>query len=207
MPLSMGRRRRLLRILLNAATAASLVLCVTAVGLWARSYSLGHNANSRTNRMADPGRFVLEEWWFASAAGGVTFCRSTFTATDPRSVSRYAALPPRAERTFRRVPNPDAFKAQFDRTFLRTSPVAGFGYRHSVEGSPGGGDRRVQWAVAVPLWAPAALFAFAPAISVWRACRRRRRRHTGLCPACGYDLRATPDRCPECGAASTAASA
>jgi hypothetical protein len=43
--------------------------------------------------------------------------------------------------------------------------------------------------LSLPFWFPFA----------WKAEREQKRRRRGLCPACGYDLRATPDRCPECG--------
>ena len=35
-----------------------------------------------------------------------------------------------------------------------------------------------------------------------RARRNAAKHHLCLCRACGYDLRATPGRCPECGAAA-----
>jgi hypothetical protein len=54
----------------------------------------------------------------------------------------------------------------------------------------------------IPNWLLALLFALLPA--GWFHRRRRQRQlakrlAAGLCPSCGYDLRATPERCPECG--------
>ena len=45
------------------------------------------------------------------------------------------------------------------------------------------------------------MFAIA-GVGTFRARRVTTRLRQGLCPACGYDLRAASDRCPECGSPS-----
>jgi hypothetical protein len=59
----------------------------------------------------------------------------------------------------------------------------------------------VPWLLIVPHWFAALSFAALPGYRL--ASRLRRRQPPGLCPSCGYDLRATPDRCPECGTIPT----
>jgi hypothetical protein len=67
----------------------------------------------------------------------------------------------------------------------------------------GGTMGGLQWAQFIlPLWMPAAAFAMLPlcwTVRIYQA-RRRQQALAGVCSTCGYDLRATPERCPECGA-------
>ena len=58
--------------------------------------------------------------------------------------------------------------------------------------------------VTLPYWFLVLLTALPPAIWGRRRVNRRRDRRIrrGFCPQCGYDLRGTPDRCPECGKAT-----
>lgn len=63
------------------------------------------------------------------------------------------------------------------------------------------GDRDQPEIVAkIPWWAIALISVPLVFQSAYLPARRTRRKSTGLCVHCGYDLRATPDRCPECGA-------
>jgi hypothetical protein len=57
--------------------------------------------------------------------------------------------------------------------------------------------------LSVPYWALAALAAAPRLVLLARDSRRARRVRDGVCPSCGYDLRATPGRCPECGTAAS----
>jgi hypothetical protein len=79
----------------------------------------------------------------------------------------------------------------------------GFGLTNSdhwnVAGAPDIGTLRI---VVVPDWFLFALFMVLAACYWLRRTKRLavRRARLGLCVKCRYDLRATPDRCPECGA-------
>jgi hypothetical protein len=62
-----------------------------------------------------------------------------------------------------------------------------------------GGLSAKDWAILAPDWVIVLLSLPLPAIAYIRRRQRRTREIVGQCIQCGYDLRATPERCPECG--------
>jgi hypothetical protein len=153
--------KRLPRILLNAATVVSLVLCVGTVALWARTY-LGPQVEFFTT--IDTGR----SYGVGTERGGVIgFLQQ--------------------ERPAYRDGDPDDFWRD------------GGGFRFLRVTS----DGMRRWNLVLPFWALAVATALTPLARVGSRWRRTRRCRAGRCPACGYDLRATPERCPECGSIPT----
>jgi hypothetical protein len=57
----------------------------------------------------------------------------------------------------------------------------------------------IETTLTAPFWFLTLLWAIWPAVVLVRWGRKRRRFAAGRCQVCGYDLRATPERCPECG--------
>jgi hypothetical protein len=70
----------------------------------------------------------------------------------------------------------------------------GFGYSHF----PATYMRDEASFYRVPIWFPLILSAL-PGLWAWRCLHAVRYVAAGKCWVCGYDIRATPERCPECG--------
>jgi hypothetical protein len=90
-------------------------------------------------------------------------------------------------------------------------PLLGFDWVHGYTGTSDITMRSTNLeSLRVPYWFVVIATASLPGWSLIcssRRAARRRRAAGGLCAKCGYDLRATPGRCPECGTAGGAVKA
>jgi hypothetical protein len=78
-------------------------------------------------------------------------------------------------------------------------------FRFNLYAGPGAnaGCSIIYRAIGLPFWLMATMAAVPPAAWLIGHHRHRRRQaRQGVCRRCGYDLRATPGRCPECGLAT-----
>ncbi|MFI5377885.1 MAG: hypothetical protein ACHRHE_01145 [Tepidisphaerales bacterium] len=168
--------------------ALSLLLCVAACALWVRSYRLSDQVSWQSNR----------GWRSVYSARGYVVVSLYVDDLSGRPADFHGAQYTRGD-----VGWPGNYLVFLDPDIgdTRISWQRG-GFAWYEIRKPGGG---IHHALAVvPFWCLAAATAVLPlgyATMRWRSrVRNRRRKRLGLCVSCGYDLRATPDRCPECGA-------
>lgn len=174
------------RKLFTLCSAVSLLLCVAVVTLWIRSYStsdslLLYGADVGVcDRTAECFRGVVRIAWFADVSA----------VNDGRPRLLLWSHPA------------DEQTEEFFTGWFPVQSVLGFGYKEtpSLPAFPGSASNSAAWkAIQFPLWFPALITALLPTMKALQAALHRRHRRSGKCPACGYDLRASPDRCPECG--------
>ena len=96
----------------------------------------------------------------------------------------------------------DVYALTSDQYFLQ-QPV-GFGcvrWNTTHVGSSGiaYSSARLYRGVVMPGWFAVAIAAILPALTARQVIRRHSRRLHGSCLTCGYDLRSSLERCPECG--------
>jgi hypothetical protein len=164
-------------VILNGLTVLSIVLCLTTLGLWLRSYwvhDLFEHCDQGTRRHQ-----------LAESYDGLLYL---LVEQDEMGI------------------------------FASFTSVAGFHYHSRVvrgremgfawsflgfDGSRGSWadfpSCEYQYYVVIPDWFILTIGAILPSVRGTFALRRRRAWVPGHCRNCGYDLRATPERCPECG--------
>lgn len=184
--------------LLTILSALSLLLAICVIGPWVHGYWLGDIRAARISFTSCPQPDLYRVRTFGALwAGGQLGCGMSSSDFD---------LSRGGERGW-----DDGFRASLRRGGLdwgywglaAIAPIAsastfGFGAEHLSTTQPSRQDE--SWMYAVPVWFPLLLCLALPSCWLARQCRLRSRRLRHCCLQCGYDLRASKERCPECGA-------
>ncbi|MDB5323725.1 MAG: hypothetical protein JWN40_5356 [Phycisphaerales bacterium] len=193
--------RRLRHILISTTTVLSTLLCIATTALWLRSYWGTDCLSRRTPVASSPYAVSHYEHQIAWTHGEIRFSsgEQSYYLHSPLSDSA-APVTASAYWSWSRLgvghwgwESPPAHSLR-DRLGFQS-------YHSGLSTSFSDSHHDVD---TMPAWLPVALFAIPPALFVRRRIRARRRAQTGHCRRCGYDLRATPDRCPECGTLTAA---
>jgi len=178
-------------------TASALLLLASVAG-WVRSYWVGDQFLRRSQWREDEDVVKADFHAFVHGNGTLVFYRLRLTRRMPRNDAPTTIV------WQRETPAPTEFR--LDPRDVVVLGVGNYGYIRQLVTSGGGGGGVPPPTVvglALPYGLLVALSAIAPAW--WLLVSRRRRRTArriaaGCCARCGYDLRASPLRCPECGA-------
>jgi hypothetical protein len=195
-----------IRWLSPVLTVVFALLCLACMSLWLRSY-WAQDVVIRVHYLFPPGKASLDEIRIISSEGGIYFNR-IFVRTDYD--------PSMDDRNFHLRNNGWSYSPRyyFDisarELFVREGGRAffGFGYKstrriESLSSRVVDNMETIRHQLLIPWAFLVVVFCIMEALLVralWRSCRRRLRLAHKQCPECGYDMRATPEKCSECGA-------
>jgi hypothetical protein len=163
---------------INPAAATWLALALAFTALWIRSYWFTERVTFFLDHPTESGitnYSIASACWSIQLGGWDT--PELPTADCPRGLSF---------ESFQRDCHDESLFGFFN---------FGFGFQRQ-------GSTNKLWYIALPDWFLMVItspLGIPWLVGQWKSARSRRRQAIGRCPTCGYDLRATPERCPECG--------
>jgi hypothetical protein len=184
------------RLLLWIAVGLSYVLASGATLMRIRSYTM----YDEVARLTDNSGANVCDFGVISVDGRVSIglSRSTFLGT-PSELARVFRSPPVTHWELRSSSGSAGHRPEVWKMFdfhlqSRTDMIP------PIDIYPA--QRATETSIVLPYWAIICASLVLPTFVVFRWMRDRRRSinvKRGLCRRCGYDMRMTPDRCPECG--------
>jgi hypothetical protein len=194
----------------SAIRALCVVALIISLGLWIRSYIAGDNVKYETQ--TDD---CTQRWYLSAQSAAGLLClnvqRERFDGPDASQIAAMCGINEGAY--YFRGPAAMDINEYCESWGTGSSCATYFSRFGFFLGRNGFKSKRAQWigqapicddidtgvVVGIPYWFIAVMALTPPALRA-RSFVGARTRRLGFCMRCGYDLRATPDRCPECGA-------